>query len=390
MTETIPPVQRRAPVPSGRGVRREIQALRALAVLLVVLYHLLPSAVRGGYVGVDVFFVVSGFLITGHLVRDTEAHGGVRPLEFWARRARRLMPASLLVLAVTLVGTLVIVPRSLWHQFLGEIAGSALYVQNWLLIATPKTGSDSPVQHFWSLSVEEQFYLVWPFVMIIAAAIVARRSDSTVRRAIVIAIAIVTVASFVFSLVVTTTVPDLAYFGTPSRGWAFGVGVLLALLAGTPTARRVALKADATWVGLVLIVVSAALFTDATPFPGVAALVPVGATLLVIWGAAAGAGPVLGWRPVQYVGDISYSVYLWHFAIIILADHLFASGMPVAAKVVVVVLIAVLAVLSKTFIEDPVRTSRLLASRPPYVTFLLTAAGMAVVVVAALIPWAMS
>ncbi|MDQ5808759.1 MAG: acyltransferase, partial [Actinomycetota bacterium] len=213
-------------------MRSEIQALRGIAVLLVVVFHLWPSALPGGFVGVDVFFVISGFLITGQLVREVDRTGRVSLAGFWARRARRILPAALVVLAACALLTKAAVPETQWDQFFGEIVASAAYVENWHLAeaAVDYQAADdapSPVRHFWSLSVEEQFYLVWP--LLIVAALLAG------RRWIPWTLGAVTAASFAWSLHETAADPAAAYFVTPTRAWEFGVGGLLALL---PLTRR--------------------------------------------------------------------------------------------------------------------------------------------------------
>ena len=156
-----------------RKVSAEIQALRAVAVLLVVVYHLRPTLLVGGFIGVDVFFVISGYLITRHLVDEAVSTGRISIARFWARRARRLLPAALLVLVVTTAATFVLLPSNAWAATLREVVASALYVQNWALAADAADyfaagRSPSPVQHYWSLSVEEQFYLVWPLIIVLA------------------------------------------------------------------------------------------------------------------------------------------------------------------------------------------------------------------------------
>lgn len=161
------------------GFRPEIQALRAVAVALVVVFHVWPSLLPGGYVGVDVFFVISGYLITAHLLREVEASGRIRLAEFWARRVRRLLPAAFLVLVVAFVATVFVMPWDRWMQGLREVMASAFYVENWVLAADSVdylAAENVPtlVQHFWSLSVEEQFYILWPLV-ILAALWIARR-----------------------------------------------------------------------------------------------------------------------------------------------------------------------------------------------------------------------
>jgi peptidoglycan/LPS O-acetylase OafA/YrhL len=172
----------------GRDVRPEIQALRAVAVVLVLVYHWWPSTLGGGFVGVDVFFVISGYLITAHLVREVDGTGRVSLLGFWARRARRILPAAIVVLLACTVATIAFVPRLHWDPFLAEIRWSALYVENWHLANTAvdylaADDAPTPVRHFWSLSAEEQFYLVWP-VLILAGAAIGRRAIAVVLWAV--------------------------------------------------------------------------------------------------------------------------------------------------------------------------------------------------------------
>ncbi|OAN41282.1 acyltransferase family protein [Microbacterium sp. H83] len=279
------------------GKRRDIQGLRALAVTLVVVFHLLPALLPGGYVGVDVFFVISGFLITAHLLRELEATGTVRVTEFWARRVRRLLPASLLVLAVCAVLTFTVMPGITRVQNFFEIAVASGYVLNWNLAASAvdylnASNPESLVQHYWSLSVEEQFYLVWPLLLVVAVFLafrgrpprgeIAGRTShgGTTRRAVLAALLLVFVASLVFSIVETARSQPSAYFITTTRAWEFALGGLVALV---PTLRLGGIvHAAVSWVALAAIVASAFLFGAGTAFPGSIALIPVGATALLI------------------------------------------------------------------------------------------------------------
>ncbi|MDM7854026.1 acyltransferase family protein [Cellulomonas alba] len=398
-------VEREAAPPTGRPrsrTRPEIQALRALAVMLVVLYHLWPTRLTGGYVGVDVFFVISGFLITGHLLREATTSGRVHLAQFWARRARRLLPASLLVLGLTAVATLVWVPRALWHGFLVDTAAAATYVVNWALAAQSvdylaADAAASPVQHYWSLSVEEQFYLVWPLLVGLAIWWSVRRPA---RRLVAVGavLTLTTVASLVWSLHLTGASPSTAYFATTTRAWQFGAGGLLAVaelvLAGRATGRRVAPDArrdrltafacaGVLAVGVALIGWAALRFDGGTPFPGTAAIVPVvGAIAVIAAGAPSatrvGTGP-LGLRPVQWLGDVSYSTYLWHWPPIILLPYALGRTLHTADKLVLLAVVLVLAGATKRWVEDPVRH----ASGPwrrPRVTFAWVVPAMAVVV----------
>ncbi|MGO2097226.1 MAG: acyltransferase family protein, partial [Candidatus Microbacterium stercoravium] len=230
---TATPVRtRRDARAATRGFRPDIQALRALAVMSVMLYHLWPNRLTGGFVGVDVFFVISGYLITSHLIRERAKTGRIALGRFWARRAARLLPASLLVLVLVGLATLAFVPNALWPQFFGDVTASALYVQNWHLLfdSVDYLAADnlaSPVQHFWTLSAEEQFYVLLPLLMVLSMWVFRKLPW---RMVMLVAIAAATVASFVFSIVQVELAPSAAYFSTFTRAWEFGAGALLAFV----------------------------------------------------------------------------------------------------------------------------------------------------------------
>ena len=380
-----------SPRTGDNGVRPEIQALRALAVGIVVLWHLWPHTIfTGGFVGVDVFFAISGFLITAHLLREVTRTGRISLPNFWAKRARRLLPASLAVLVVTAIATVIWVPKALWTQFFNDIAASGLYIQNWHLAASSidyldASNKPSAVQHYWSLSAEEQFYIIWPLLMVLAIWFAAKRSVRTRTLAIGIVLGVVVLASFVFSVWYTATNPAPAYLITPTRAWEFGLGGLLAIFAGGVSKAPAALRALVSWLGLAAILITAVVYTeDGTPFPSWQAGIPVLGTLAVIWAG----NPDLRWapsrlasiRPVQWLDDVSYSVYLWHFPLIIIVPYALGSELHAPAKVAVLVATLLLAWASKNLIEDPVRQGRWLATHKPRWTFAATAAAMVIVV----------
>ena len=370
-------------------VRPEIQALRAIAVATVVVFHYWPELITGGYVGVDVFFAISGFLITAHLVREVDRTAKVSLPGFWARRARRILPAALLVLLFCAVATYFWVPLNLWEQFFGEIRASTLYVENWNLAAqaVDYLGAEnrpSPVQHYWSLSVEEQFYIVWPVLILIAMTLARRGSELLRRRAIAAMLVLLTLASFIYSVIATANDPAAAFFITPTRVWEFGAGGILAL-AATTTARP-AFRAAVSWLGVGAILLASFAFTAETPFPGAAALLPILGTVAVIWaGAPALRWAPLGWmklRPVQWVGDNSYSIYLWHWPLLILAPFVLLNQLTTPIKLGLLALTLILAALTKRFVEDPLRSGPLLAGKRPRRTFIAAAVASAVVLLA--------
>jgi peptidoglycan/LPS O-acetylase OafA/YrhL len=338
--------------------------------------------------GVDVFFVVSGFLITGLLLRDAEQRGRISLRTFYLRRARRILPAAVSVLAVVSLLTLALVPQREWRSWFREIVASALYYENWQLAVDSqiprRAGLEStPVQHFWSLSVEEQFYLFWPLLLIAALWLAARRGVGS-RRVLLLLLGAVTAASFVHCIVLTALDPDLAYFSTFTRTWEFGVGGLLALVAAAPLRRSDGVRAAVSLVGLVLIIVPIVTFRAPEVFPGAIVLVPVVGTLAVIWAGM----PHVAWSPaqlaalppVQWMGNVSYSLYLWHWPIFMFMPYLTGMPSPPWLMVLLVAVSLLVAGLSKRYIEDPFRTpANGLRARPSVVLGAL-AAVMALVV----------
>lgn len=377
-----------SPVVNRGGTRSDIQAMRALAVSLVVIYHIRPDGLSGGFVGVDVFFVVSGFLITGHLLQHPpRSFSDV--VTFWSRRIRRLLPASLLVLAVTLVATRIVAPSTQWLAGAQQAAASALYVVNWFLAADSvdylaAENPPSAVQHFWSLSVEEQFYFVWPVLIgLLVWAGARRQGSSPLARGLVI----VGLASFAYSVVATAITPAAAYFVTPARVWEFVIGALAALLVrrglgsvGSGWERRAHVRALVALVGLVMIVGSAVIYDHGTPFPGWQAAVPtLGAVLVVLARVSPGEGPlatVLAWRPLTWIGDISYSIYLWHWPMIVLLPYL-SNTIGLLDTAAILLATIILAALTRTHVEERFRRPAPIGDARR--VFVATALGMSIV-----------
>ena len=374
--------------PEGRVLRTDIQALRAFAVAAVVIYHLWPRRLSGGFVGVDIFFVISGYLITSHLLAHPPRSLGSFG-QFWARRARRLLPASLLVLGLTLLGSHLWAPQTQWSNTARDIKAAALYVSNWVFAGDSvdylaAAAAPSPVQHFWSLSVEEQFYLGWPIVI----ALLVLLSGWVKRRHLVtLGIAVVVAASLAWSIHKTSVDPAAAYFVTPTRIWELAAGGLLA--AAWQTRWVSLLRSCRVWLRSTVFVAAGAaalwtmvVYSGADPFPGWRAAIPVGATVAMIALSHDASDGLVGWlgarAPIQWLGRVSYSVYLWHWPIFILLGDYLGHALAWPQKFLVIAATGVLSHASVVLVEDPCR--KLGSGRHLRWTFGAAASAMAVVV----------
>lgn len=330
-----------------------------MAVALVVAYHLWPTVLPGGYVGVDVFFVISGYLITGMLARMAMREGRISLIQFYSRRIRRLLPAATLILIATLCGTLLFLSKARWEETANQILASALYVQNWRLasIAISYLDADNlptPVQHYWSLSIEEQFYIVWPILMI-GVTWLSRRKAIPLERSLVTSLSVVFVVSLVASAVMTRLDAAQAYFVTQTRIWELALGGLLSLVEDRIRPSGF-VKRPLALAGVAGILASAFLFSSATPFPGVAALLPTLATVFIllagdVWGGRFGG---LDSKMLRFIGDRSYSIYLWHWPL--LAFYLASGYAPtLAGGAALAVLTVALSDLSYRYVEQRYR-----------------------------------
>ncbi|WP_449373483.1 acyltransferase family protein [Arthrobacter psychrolactophilus] len=372
--------------------RPDIQGLRTIAVMAVVLYHLWPLRLTGGFVGVDVFFVISGYLITGHMSRELTRSQGFSLTMFWARRIRRLLPAAFLVLIASIVAVFFLVPETLWDSSAKQLGASALYLQNWVLASDAVDYSalneDATVaQHYWSLSIEEQFYVMWPLLMILFLWLATRVfkklsvAPPSRRGTLIVGLTVLGVCSLAYSIVETATNPSAAYFVTGTRIWEFAVGGLVALvfhdrrLMGT-------WAIVIAWLGLVAIVLSAVLYSGNTAFPGYTALLPVlgTAAVLACSGNPVFAGPAwcLARKPMTFLGDISYALYLWHWPLIVIAPFALQTPLTTPIKLAILGSSILLAWLTKILVEDPARLGNALKRKMAAYSFAVV--GMAVVV----------
>ena len=351
-----------------------------MAIGAVLLYHAGVPGADGGFVGVDVFFVISGFLITGLLVREWSSAGRIDVAVFYARRFRRLLPAALLAIAVTTLASWAVLSSLRFPSVAGDAAAAALYVSNLRFAANAidYLGSEvapSPLLHFWSLGVEEQFYLLWPLIIVLAMRVMALRLVGLVIGAMVL-------VSFWLALVWTDLAAPWAFFSLPTRAWQLGVGALIAVgVLRLPERAPGAARSVAVWLGLALIATAVVVIGPGTPYPGTAALLPVVGTALVILGgtgAASTPSRLLAMAVPRWLGRISYSLYLWHWPIIVLVP--IALGVEsLALNVVLVAIAVIIAAASTELIEVPIRQGRLLPL-PPRAS--LAAAGTASVLMA--------
>jgi len=358
---------RRAADPTD-GFRPDLEGLRAVAVVLVLLYHASVPGFTGGYVGVDVFFVLSGFLITGLLLREVRRTGAISLPSFYARRARRLLPAAALVLLVTIVASVFMMPPLRVPDVAGDATSAALYVSNihFALQATDYLQADlapSPILHFWSLSVEEQFYLFWPAIVLLVA-----RGRSDPGRWIAVAAGIIAVASFGLSLWLTEANAPWAFFSLPTRAWELGLGAFLAIGAAQLSRIPARPAAIAAWVGLAMVGASGVVLDSSTPFPGVAALLPTLGCALVIAGgfrqSALAPGRWLSTAIPRFLGRISYSLYLWHWPLLVLPAVALDMKLPWWARGALVLIAIGLAAATQRWVESPLRLGRGVGTLP--------------------------
>jgi len=359
--------------------RTDIEGLRAVAVLLVVLRHTGLSFLQGGFIGVDVFFVLSGYLITGLLTKELKSSGTINLSAFYARRVRRLLPASTLVVVfVCLIQSIIASPLTQFGVLKTALAtllySSNIYFAHIQLYYFAESYATSPLLHTWSLAVEEQFYFVWPLFLMLLTRLVKK-----IRIRILILIAL-TLVSFIACVRLTALNPVTAFFESPSRAWEFSIGGLASFV---PVRWLVAHNVLSKWLGiggLVILLLSGALITGFSSFPGYVAAIPVLATSATLLGGAGAPGSLaarfLNLRVLQYLGGISYSLYLWHWPILVMGQEIYPTN-SAALRVACLVLSVALAALTHATVENPVRFNSFLASKP---LFSLEIAGLSSIV----------
>ncbi|WP_298749788.1 acyltransferase family protein [uncultured Serinicoccus sp.] len=350
--------------------RTDLEGLRALAVVLVLLDHVVGWP-KGGFIGVDVFFVLSGFLITGLLLKEFERTGTISFRAFYVRRVKRILPMSMLVITVTAALSYLIFLGPRLHQIMIDAVFSIFFSANWrfILVGQDYFAADravSPLQHYWSLAVEEQFYFAWPLLMLGALFLGSRRRPEMGRRWVFVVLGLVTAASLAWSMVETARSPSTAYFSTFTRAWELGLGGLLAVAAASFATRNPRVHLWGSHLGLGIIIVAGLMLTPEWDFPGPWALLPVAGTLLVvasgIGAPSSGLSVLLTNPPARYLGRISFSLYLWHWPVVVFLQPFLPEGSRGYIATALVLSLA-LSSLSYHLIEDPIRRSAWLTHR---------------------------
>lgn len=327
----------------------EIQGLRAVAAMLVVLFH--AKFISGGFIGVDIFYVISGYLITGLLLREIDKSGSISFTKFFARRIKRLLPSSFIVLISTAITAFFILPAAARANLGRDVIAGALYVSNYLfahwqndyqnLGATP-----SPIIHFWSLAVEEQFYLLWPILLLFSFKLGG-------KRLLFVVIAVTTLLSFCYSLYLTSHSPIWSFYSLPTRAWELGIGALILWRPVTRPFQKII-----SFLFVIALFGTSLLYNSSTPFPGWAATIPVlGCAGLIKYAdrlPKAISAPLRN-RYMQWLGAISYPAYLWHWPVLVLAPELLNHSLTIMQRVIGIALTLFLADITHRFIEQPLR-----------------------------------
>jgi len=335
--------------------RPDIQGLRALAVALVVIAHVGTPGAEGGFIGVDVFFVISGFLITQLLLREVDRTGRVSIAQFYVRRARRILPAATVVTVAVVAYVLITSSRARLGQTAEDASWTSVFLANWHFAASGtnyfSVEDPSLFQHYWSLAVEEQFYLVWPILVLFVVPRFGKRGLALVSAGVF-------ALSLGYSVWSTAAFPEPTYFNTAARAFELAAGALLACVMSSPLSSR--WRHAAGLGGLAMLVYATLGFTEQTPFPGWHALVPVvGTALLLAAGPETPTGRVASWAPVRYIGDISFSLYLWHWPVALTVPAAFPTLPPLLAGLLTVAISLVLASASYHLVEKTFQNWRL-------------------------------
>ena len=355
-------------VATERRFRGDIQGLRGIAVSLVLLFHAAIPGFRGGFVGVDIFFVLSGYLITGNLLREVKANGRINFKEFYARRIRRLLPASFLVLLATLIAAMIWFPPLLMPGLAVDLSSAGLYGSNidFAIRATDYFAASvipSPVLHFWSLGVEEQFYLFWPLLITLATL----RKKNPALKIFLLSLAVFA-SSLTFANWLLARNQPWAFFSFPTRAWELILGALLASASQGVAKLPKEFAGAASASGLFLVLYSGFTQSDPLKFPGNAALAPtIGAFLIILAGSSQTLtlpSRVIAAKPLQQLGKISYSLYLWHWPVLVIPQVIAGNHLHIIERIALALLSILLAALTEKFVERPFRKGFVISLKP--------------------------
>jgi len=349
--------------------RPEIEGVRTVAALLVAIYHIWLGSVSGG---VDVFFIVSGFLITTSLLSRIEKFGEINLLEYYLGLAKRLFPLAFTVLLFTTIVSVLIMPKAQWRQIISEVFSSTFYFQNWRLSFNSvdylaQNNEASPLQHFWALSIQGQFYLTWPFIILLSYYIARKVLKTPVRKTLLAVLIVIFTLSITYSVYITAVNQPWAYFDTFARAWEFSLGGILALLIPYLSFNK-SMSMLIGWIGLAIICLTGILLPVSTVFPGFAALLPTSGVILILISAENssrfGVNRLLGSKPFLLFGNISYGFYLWHFPLLIFYfAYTGNETVTLLGGIALLLMTFVLSLISTKVIEAPVRKINLKQSK---------------------------
>ena len=344
-----------------RKFRPELEGVRALAAFLVAIYHIWLGSVSGG---VDVFFIVSGYLITTSLINRYERDGKIKIFEYVLGLLRRLLPIALTVIIFIILVSIFILPQSQWFQTIPHVFSSMFYYQNWQLANEAvdylaQNNEASPFQHYWALSLQGQFYIIWPFVIYISTMLANKIFKTPIRKTLLSLLIILFVMSLIYSIYITIVNQPWAYFDTFARLWEFSLGGILALLLVYISINKF-FSILLGWLGVIIIAITGLILPVSTLFPGIAALLPTFGVILVIISAenspSFGASKLLSTKFFVFLGSVSYSYYLWHWPLLVFyLKYYQVETVSIIHGLIIMIIAFVLSLITSRMLENPIR-----------------------------------